>query len=308
MKIPDFSNRMNKELDGISSLSKILNSYNLTNQLNSLSMTQAMLKGMVLQQPHWINSYNEISKYNLNPIRFEIPESTIQTINSIGNHNQRLFESLNSSISISQKFNNYSKILNLQNAFISISTQLAKLAASQKKWDILEDFEEITNEAVSINERIIDEEGLSQENFEILYQFLNRIEIKIENKEKSSSAVFLKLLTIIGFILALTSEIRNWTPKPNYATQEQVETIIAESINSLEERLKEKKEYRLINRKCNVYLKPKLKTVILAKLEKDMELIVLNVHHKWIYVSYVNPNDGLPQTGWVMKKYTEKIK
>lgn len=78
--------------------------------------------------------------------------------------------------------------------------------------------------------------------------------------------------------------------------------------SSFEKKLKEQKEYRIANRKCKVFLKPKSKSIVIANIEKGFEFVVLNVNHKWIYVSYLSPDDNLPETGWVMKKYTEKSK
>lgn len=308
IKIPDFTQKLSQQFDGLSSISKILQSYDWSNQMSSLTMTQAMLKGIALQQPNFANSTYGISRALSNQAKFAIPLTAIDSIKSIGMQNQKLFEGLNNALNISQKIYNSSHILNLQNAMTGISAQLAELASSQNKWNLLDDFEEITNEAVSINERIIEDEGLSKENFEILNQFLNRIEIKIDKSEKGTSAIFWKLLTLLSFILAISAEISNWKPKPEYATKEQVEDVITKHFNSFDEKLKQQKEYRITNRECNVYLKPKTKTVILAKLEKNFELVILNINHKWIYVSYLNPNDGLPQTGWIMKKYTEKTK
>lgn len=63
---------------------------------------------------------------------------------------------------------------------------------------------------------------------------------------------------------------------------------------------------RITNRTCKVMLKPKSKTLVLETLPIDFDVIVLQVNHECIYVSYTNPKDNFPQTGWVMKKYLSK--
>ena len=53
---------------------------------------------------------------------------------------------------------------------------------------------------------------------------------------------------------------------------------------------------------------PRFSNCIIEGLTIDNEVHVLQVNHKWIYVSYFNPSDNLPQTGWIMKKYLDKPK
>lgn len=55
-------------------------------------------------------------------------------------------------------------------------------------------------------------------------------------------------------------------------------------------------------------LKPKTKTIVLAIFPLDFDVIVLRVDHKWSYVTFTNPQDRLPETGWVMKKYLDQPK
>lgn len=53
-------------------------------------------------------------------------------------------------------------------------------------------------------------------------------------------------------------------------------------------------------------LKPKTKTMVITSLPKGFEVVVLEINHKWAFVSYTNPKDNLMETGWVMKKYLDK--
>ena len=103
-------------------------------------------------------------------------------------------------------------------------------------------------------------------------------------------------------------EARNWLPKPEYATKLEVETFIKEQFGIYERKLKENKEFRITGRVCKVMSKPRLKSFVIEKLPVDLEVTILQVNHKWVYVSYFSPSDNLPQTGWIMKKYLNKIK
>ncbi|SFC95827.1 hypothetical protein SAMN04487907_1282 [Zunongwangia mangrovi] len=307
LKTQNFAQKINNQINPFDSITKILSSTNWTKQPDTLKMTEALLKGVSSYNNISSSAYEMTKRINTQP-NFAIPNTTLDLLNSIGNQNSRLFEGINSALVLSKSLTTAIEIPNLQFALSGLSAQLAKIASSQQKWDILEDFDEITEEAVSINDRIIEEEGLSNENLEYLNEFLSRIEVKIDNQDKSSSAIFWKVLALISFILAITSEIRNWTPKPEFATQEEVDKTITRHFTNFEKKLKEQKEYRITNRKCKVFLKPKSKSKVVVNIEKGFEFVVLNINHKWIYVSYLNPNDNLPETGWIMKKYTERIK
>ena len=194
----------------------------------------------------------------------------------------------------------------MQFALSGISGQLASIALSQKKWDLLEDFEEITEEAVAIKERIFDNDGITIESLKEIKSFLQRIEIRVDNIDGKAQTIFWKLFALISFLLAVYGGIRDWQSKPEYATRQEVETVIKEKFSLFERKSKEINEYRTLNRKCKVMLKPKNNYIIIETLPSNFEIIVLQVHHKWIYVSYFSPKDNLPQTGWIMKKYLDK--
>jgi hypothetical protein len=100
-------------------------------------------------------------------------------------------------------------------------------------------------------------------------------------------------------------EVRKWLPKPEYATKLEVETVIKEQFSIYEKKIKEDKEFRIMGRVCQVMSKPRLKSLVIEKLPEDFDVNVLQVNHKWIYVSYFSPSDNLPQTGWIMKKYLD---
>jgi hypothetical protein len=97
-------------------------------------------------------------------------------------------------------------------------------------------------------------------------------------------------------------------PKAELATKEDIIKFEKKIQQSIELKLKEIKEYRTTNRVSKVMLKPKTKTIIVASLPKDFDVIVLQINHKWAFISYINPKDNLMQTGWIMKKYLDKNK
>lgn len=255
----------------------------------TLSAIEAMTKGLSLQA------------------KFAIPQTTLDAITSINRQHEQLFENLRSiTEAINKNQAAFNQINSWQFAISGISGQLAAIAASQKKWDLIDDFEEITEEAVSLNERIFDENGVTKEGLNELKAFFQRIEIKVDKIDADANSLFWKLLTLLGFILAVMGEGRNWLPKPEYATKQEVETVIKEQFGIYEKKLKEDKEFRITSRVCKVMSKPRLKSLVIEKLPIDFEVTVLQVNHKWVYVSYFSPVDNLPQTGWILKKYLDK--
>lgn len=284
--------RITKSLSGVSMITELAKSMQQHHKMfenSTLSAIEAMTKGLSHQA------------------KFTISQTTLDAISSINRQHEQLFGNLRS---ITEAINKNQAVFNQINswqfAISGISGQLAAIAASQKKWDLIDDFEEITEEAVSLNERIFDENGVTKERLNELKAFFQRIEIKVDKIDADANSLFWKLLTLLGFILAVMGEARNWLPKPEYATKQEVETVIKEQFGIYEKKLKEDKEFRITSRVCKVMSKPRLKSIVIEKLPIDFEVTVLQVNHKWVYVSYFSPVDNLPQTGWILKKYLDK--
>jgi len=208
--------RITKSLSGISmatELAKSMQQHHRMFENPTLSAIEAMTKGLSLQT------------------KFAIPQTTLDAITSINRQHDQLFGNLRS---ITEALNKnqaaFNQINNWQFAISGISGQLAAIAASQKKWDLIDDFEKITEEALSLNERIFDENGVTKEGLNELKEFFQRIEIKVDKIDADANALFWKLLTLLSFILAVMGEARNWLPKAEYATKQEVETIIKEQL------------------------------------------------------------------------------
>lgn len=284
--------RITKSLSGVSMITELAKSMQQHHRMfenPTLSAIEAMTKGLSLQA------------------KFAIPQTTLDAISSINRQHEQLFGNLRSiTEAINKNQAAFNQINSWQFAISGISGQLAAIAASQKKWDLIDDFEEITEAAVSLNERIFDENGVTKEGLNELKEFFQRIEIKVDKIDADANSLFWKLLTLLGFILAVMGEAKNWLPKPEYATKQEVETVIKEQFGIYEKKLKEDKEFRITSRICKVMSKPRLKSLVIEKLPIDFEVTVLQVNHKWVYVTYFSPVDNLLQTGWIMKKYLDK--
>lgn len=309
LKLAQQNKRAINQFDISSSLSQIAKTQQIWKQnLSGFNMLNDISKSLYHKAfftPSYISEINSLSKNFAIQYKLNIPNSAFDVINSINKQHQQLFNNLKGISDIFKQNQTLTHVKNMQIALSGISGQLASVAAIQKKWDLLDDFEEITNEAIVINDKIIEDEGITGQSLTDIRNFLERIEIKVDKIDTDANAIFWKLIVILSFILSVMGEIRNWTPKPDYASKEEVESIVKQQFSIFESKLKEQKEYRITNQKCKVLLKPKSKTIVLESLPKGFEVIVLQVQHKWVYVSFIS-KDNLPQTGWIMKKYLDK--
>jgi hypothetical protein len=287
------------------SVLKMVKATKWQSQIAGLPMQQEFLKGIsgldtnvsqILKQ----SDIARLAAFQSNSI---IPKRVIESLSKIGTQNKALFSSLNNIAKILPPTN---QVTNLQYAFNDVAGQLAKLAASQQKWNLITDFEQITAKAASINENIVEQEGITKKNLKELEQFLSKIEIKVDKIDKRDSSILWKIIAILSFLLSISGELRNWTPKPEFATKEEINEVIKTQFSTFEQKIKEQKEIRTTKIKCKVMLKPRKKTMVLETLPPDFELIILNVNHKWVLVGYSSIDDGLPRTGWIMKKYLSK--
>lgn len=304
--------KISSNLAGFTSISQLAKTFQQQDKplsnLTGVNMLNALVKNASQQQTS-LNTSLAAIKGLTGLTQFAIPEATITAIASISKHHDILFGNLRS---ISEVFNRneslFSQISNIQFAVSGLSGQLTSIATAHKKWNLIKDFEEIMQEAVLLNERIYDESGVTKDGYNELNDFLQRIAIKVDNIDADGQALFWKILTLLGFIITLMGEARNWIPKPEYATRQEVEILISRQLGIYQKKLKEDKDLRIVDRVCKVLSKPGTKAVLIEKLPVGFEVTILQINHKWVYVSYFSPIDNLPQTGWIMKKYLNKIK
>lgn len=198
------------------------------------------------------------------------------------------------------------QINNLSTALGGISGQLAAIAAQQKNWTILNDFDNVTGQAIEFTETL---DSSSEEEQQRQFQILLSLVLTFYHKHKTLGLAGLRVIEIFLLIAGLHQYYDFVQTKPELATKEDVHQIangqdsISDFILIVNEQLKEIKEYRTTNRICKVKLKPKAKTLTLTELPINFDVIIIQIHHKWVYISFFDPKDNLPQTGWIMKKH-----
>jgi hypothetical protein len=160
-------------LNMVSEFAKSMQKHRKMFEMSAVSGFETMTKGLDFQA------------------KFSIPKRTLDTITTINQQHVQLFDNLRSvKEALNKNQDAFNQINSWQFAISGISGQLAAIAASRRKWDLIDDFEEITEEAVSLNERVFNENGVTKEGLNELKQFFNRIEIKVDKIDKDANVLF----------------------------------------------------------------------------------------------------------------------
>lgn len=306
----DIASKFENQFSGLNAVTKMMQSQQLwQNQLSGLGMQQALLKSIGQHQAFNVKNFSgldAIAKSIAMQPKFNIPTTAFDTISSIGRQHEQLFGNLKGIAAAATMHQSaFSQMKNLQFALSGISGQMAAIAAAQKNWSLLDDFENISEQAIEISNNLTSEIALTEaesKRFESLIEFI----LTFLKKNKKFGTNALLFLSVIVNIMALHQYYDFIKDKPETATKEDLVKFEKKIIQTITTKLKEQKEYRITNRKNKVMLKPKSKSKVIEILPTDFEIVVLQVHHKWIYASYFSPKDNLPQTGWILKKYLDK--
>ena len=237
---------------------------------------------------------------------FKIPQLTIDAAKNINQLQERLIGNARG-ISAIMKSNKsfFSQINSLQSALSGISRQIATIASENNQWDLLDEFENITEQAIEITSNISAEVALTEEESVRFEQLIQTILLFLK-RNKAFGVNALLFLTVVVSLMNAHQYYDFVKTKPEAATKQDLERFERKMIKVIESRLKEQKEFRTTNRVSKVMLKPKTKTILITSLPKGFDVIVLQINHKWAFVSYTNPKDNLSETGWIMKKYLDK--
>lgn len=257
-----------------------------------------------------LSAIEAISKSISFQSKFAIPQTTVDAITSINRQHEQLLGGIRA-MTEALKIHTpaITQINSLHYALSGISGQIAAIATRQKNWAIIDDFEQITEQSLDLSEALADEITDEQQR---QFQTILALVVSFFKKHKTLGVSALLIIDIILRFAGIHQYYGFLKEKPEPPTKTEVNQIsikkdsVLHFIRLVNKHLRQANEYRITNRTCEVKLKPKLKTLTLAKLPKDFEVIIIQIHHKWVYVSYFDPKDNLPQTGWIMKKYLNR--
>ncbi len=312
IKSINFAQKISSQLNISDSLLKIAqNQQSLDSKLNTISMSESIMKSISYQQnliPKNIIYLDSVTKNLGSQIAsFKIPNETLESIREIGKMQASIFVDLKSISKIGEIYQPYStQMKSMQMAMRSISSQIATISAQNNNWGLLEEFERINEEAIEITNNFTTNFTLTEDETKRFEEIIEKIILFFKSNKKYGTNVLLFISVLVN-IMALHQYYDFLKSKPA-ATKEDLFIFGRSIIQEIESKLKEEKEYRTTNRISKVMIKPKTKTLLLNILPKGFDVIVLQINHKWVFVSYINPKDSLMETGWIMKKYLDKAK
>jgi hypothetical protein len=263
-----------------------------TPKFTGLAPFESMLKQFSVQQK-LISQFHSVE----NPLK-----SVMERLRVIQQPQLELFEKLNTLQRMFPSNNQFYQINNLQAALGGISAHITRNAILNKKWDLFEDFEEITEEASQINSRIIEQELITREDIGELRNLVKSLDIKIEARDKNLVTKILIWLAILSFIWDAFSAAERFIKEDDHVTKKEFEEFKRDLLRDIKKSNENQKEVRKVTRISNLRLKPNRKSLVLKVLLVDEEVVVLTTNHKWAQVSMVD-SDGVVIHGWVYKKY-----
>jgi hypothetical protein len=89
----------------------------------------------------------------------------------------------------------------------------------------------------------------------------------------------------------------------------QAQTQILEEVEKLKPpKVKVNEISYVVERKVELKIRPQSKSATIQILSPNQTIKLIQAKGKWIYVEYFDYIEGLPKTGWVLKKYTRRLK
>jgi hypothetical protein len=291
------------------------NKSRIFNDLNTISkIAKETHKRYRIIDDDTLSSIQALSKLTVPKIaidtlpNFENTQATVDALKSINKNLKRVFGEYYLPQSYDSRLNEFPITEELSNALKSISKQVRLMANNQRNWRITKDFKDVSYQTNEFSENLVEDVNEEQEEqFQTLIQLISEF-------VKEHGATGLLIIDIILRFAGIHQYYEFLEDKPEFPTKQEVNQIslkqdsVINYINLITEQLNNEKEFRRTNRACEVKLKPKPKTLLLSKLPKDFEVVVIRINHKWAYISYFDPKDNLPQTGWILKKYLNKVK
>lgn len=311
IKSTNFAQKLNNQLSISNSMMQMIHSQELwQNKLSAMTMSDAIFKSIAQQQNLFSKNFVGLDTLSKTLAKqaslFKIPDPTLDAIRGISQMQESLFDGLKGIASIGEIHKPYvNQINSLQIVMSGISGHIAAIAAQNNNWQLLDDFEEINEQAFEFVNNFSTETAFTESESIKFQQLIDNVfELIQKNKHLGKKAY--NFLNLIVLIYGLYQIYDSFNPKPESFTKEDIVKFEKKVLQAIELKFSDHKEYRTTNRISKVMFKPKTKTLIIATLPKKFNVIVLQINHKWAFISYINPKDNLMETGWVMKKYLDK--
>ncbi len=295
-----------KNLGINNTFNQMLESHTLLNNYAGISFSQQLMKGVNNLYKNFAGFESLSRTLQIQANLYQVPYSSLEAFTEIIHVQKVFFDDLKglSKAIIESQMPFLNQVNNLEFAMTGISEQILKIATHHRNWQLINDFEEINEQAfdltINSDEIFIEENVKFQQLIDTVFEFIEK------NKHLGKKAYsFLNLIVLLYGVYQIYDSFQT---KPKAFTKEDMAKFESKIFKAIELKFKEHKEYRVTNRISKIMFKPKTKTIIIVTLPQNYQVTILSTNHKWAFISYTNPKDNLMETGWVMKKYLDKIK
>ena len=202
-----------------------------------------------------------------------------------------------------------------RNVFNSLSSLSASMASkgfsSSLSNTYLAFLEDAANQAEEITNTIVEHRQVTTAEFDNIYNLINDFNNTAKSKDKSEFNTFGFWLNLICLFLTIYTIIQERIDSSNAHSTSDVQSLMIEQRNKFAtayyNNINLYSPVRLTNRKCNLLLKPRIKSSKIMSILPNSKLSVINTKGKWVVVTCLD-KDSLPVTGWLLKKYLTKPK
>jgi len=293
------------ELSGIASIAQVLNEQTRkwnTNFNGIIGISKLMQEQANAMKPG-LTFATGLANSLTKGLSASFPGNYNTAITSIASQHQSLFQNSHKMMSLLAS-PVASQLSSMQIALNGISGSIARLVAQQGHWSLMDDFENASGQAMELSNQLSEELELSEETERT---FLNLVDFVVSfiKRNRKVGIYALRFVELVIMIAAIHQYCYFLKAKPEMATKEDIKRMETHLLKAVSEQLNKEKELRITAHTCRVYLKPNTKSFILL-LPKGLDITILQVNHKWAYISFIDPRDSYTQTGWVLKKYLVK--
>lgn len=232
---------------------------------------------------------------------FNVPDNSIRAIDILLEKQFKFFNSPVSSAALTA-----SHFYTQQNAMLTavqgITAGYLGRAIRQSHWGLVDEFERINDEAAALAESIAGQEEWTDDHQSAFAALMDKAKALYEAYPQYGKYLtrFINIF-VIWATFHMYYDFVKPKPEPLSSTELQVsEHRIQQHMDSL---YKQQKAYHLTALKCRVLLKPNARSLAIGNLPDDYQVAILQIQHKWAYVSYTDPSDNLLHAGWILKKY-----
>ncbi|WP_316763665.1 hypothetical protein [Pedobacter aquatilis] len=198
----------------------------------------------------------------------DIPLQTITAIDLIAKQHRSLFANASAITSTMTSVVGITQLNSLQMALNSVAGNIARIAASTNKWELIEDFEAVSEQAVELSDNLLEDFQLSDETTRAFNSLVDLVVAFLKKNRRAGiySLIFIDMVLRVASIHQYYDFLKT---KPEIATKEDVKKLETKLLKSIEEKLKDHKEYRITSLNSQILLKPRSKSTVLCILPKN---------------------------------------